>query len=151
MKYGRTLGRFVPPSIAIGLWIAALYFPAMKVCLSTGKASWWENEIIVGFGYMGVLAGHFGWFANLALVGWAINLLGGFRSITWLPLTAFALGCSGLVPGSIWDDAGTSGYVCGRGLGFWLWFAATAVPLANLVVSAFVSSLWRWRLKFQSV
>jgi hypothetical protein len=142
--------RYALPPIAIGLWLAALCFPAMKVCLSTGRSSWWENEIIAGLGFMGVLTGHFGWFANPPLLGWVICTLAGWKGSAWLALPIFGLGCLGLVPGFIWDDAGTIGHVCGHGPGFWLWYAATAIPLVNLVIIGFVKVSPRWHLKFQS-
>lgn len=125
--------------LAGALFFVSLLFPAVATCISTPNAfvHWFENEAILFAGWLGALAGQFGWFANIPL---AVNTKQMF--IRRVPNATLAVLQSFFVAFAIFSlqpnrgmvlphFEGPAEHVCELGSGFWLWACANVISVCG--------------------
>jgi hypothetical protein len=136
------------PAIRIGcvaaglaLFCAACLFPTIGTCSRNAPPAitWFDNQTVAAFGWLGIFALQIGWFANIPfaanLVALARNRRPGRRRIAVQAVT-FLGGSLTLQPVlglRLWHNEAWSEPICRLGPGFWLWAAAQALVLAAAV------------------
>ena len=68
--------------LALVLFFSALAFPAVGTCPRSGEAvpNWFHNDTILFFGWLAILAGQWGWLANIPFLINAVLLIMGRRT-----------------------------------------------------------------------
>lgn len=127
---------------SLAFFLVACAFPAIGTC-SRDPAhliNWFENSVVVLFGWLGVFLFQLGWFANLPLVVHLMALMLDWRPRRWLLAThavLLSIGAITLQPALGFDlphNEAWSEPICRLGAGFWLWLAAHAVALAAMAI-----------------
>jgi hypothetical protein len=118
--------------IASLLFVAALAYPAVGTCINAPGATphWFENEALLLAGWLAILVGQIGWFANIPFFLTARAMI--CREIPQptplaLQIVFTAAAVISLQPSrhmKLPHFEGPNENVCALGLGFWLWFSA---------------------------
>lgn len=132
--------------VALVLFFSALAFPAVATCSRSDESipNWFHNDTIFFFGWLAILAGQWGWLANIPFLINVVLLILGRRTGFWSPgIQVFFLiiAVVTLLPSrgmrlphnEAWDEP-----VCWLGTGFWLWGAAQALVCATAVVATLI-------------
>jgi hypothetical protein len=111
-------------------WLACLFLPPLLI-EGRDSSGWGLSYLLTG--WMGPLAGHFEWFANPLIFVAAFALWRGHAKTAFvLALTACFLMMLLPMRGAIHaDEGGHVQRILAFRPGYWLWFAAPALLLAN--------------------
>ena len=118
---------------SLGVWIASNFVPCTQVVEASRYAPR-SSEVMHGFrltalGWLGPFALSFAWYANIPYFYCICRLFRGHTS--WrVPLIAFCLALTALLPHAIYSevDGWHRAYIVGPAL--WLWLCAFAINLA---------------------
>lgn len=127
---------------ALLFFFAALAFPAVGTCVmsTTAEPNWFDNANILLFGWLAIIQGQIGWFANVPFAVNVVKLVLGKK-----PVLTAALAQALLLFAAVWTLRPSAGMellhneafdepVCRLGPGFWLWVTAqTLVCFASIV------------------
>ena len=139
------------PMAAVACFVLALAYPSVGTCSNNPAdhaVHWLDNTMLALFGWLGVLAGQFGWYANITLFCIAMIVIFGrqpFYALLIAHAALLVLGTISLVPGVGIDipvNEAFSEPICRLGAGFWLWFMANVIGLI-----AGISARQRFTLK----
>lgn len=132
--------------VALVLFFAALAFPAVATCSREDASipNWFHNDTIFFFGWLAILAGQWGWLANIPFLINVVLLILGRRTGFWSPgiqvlflfvavVTLLPSRGMRLPHNEAWDEP-----VCWLGAGFWLWVAAQALVCAAAVAGTLI-------------
>jgi hypothetical protein len=111
------------------LWLAALFFPAIGAQEPGQAVDWYENPVVVIFGWAGLAHGIVGWFCNLPFVYIVVRLLSGREPPAKLAIANALAAATMFLPYTLFTDSiGGATYPMVRGPGFFLWFASVTIP-----------------------
>ncbi|MEW6435732.1 MAG: hypothetical protein AB1508_01015 [Pseudomonadota bacterium] len=133
----KTIRRLVGVA-ALALWVSSLFLPVARYCTAYNGSLHLSGLTVLAMGWMGWADGQFGWFANPLILWVIIRLLCGFRAGAIAASIAFVLALLSFSFNRTADDTGFQ-QLCGKELGFYLWFAAAMLLMAMAVRER----LWR--------
>jgi hypothetical protein len=127
----KTIRRFVGVT-ALVLWAASLFLPVARYCVAYNGSLHLSGLTVLATGWMGWADGQFGWLANPLILYVIVRLLCGLRVGAIAASIAFVLTLLSFSFNRTADDTGYQ-QLCGKELGFYLWFASAMLLMAMAV------------------